>query len=523
MAIHSFNSSERVNQVELTEAKEMGKDESAPLIPIPTVPADQLIPSQKFKKKRSILKWPFRLLLLGLVSGVGYVIYRQMIPTDKAPPDMALVPLSRRDITMTVSANGFIQPEQAINVSPKNAGIMTSLLVAEGDSVQKGQPLAKMDDSNLQGQLIEVKGRLAKARANLRLLMAGNRTQDVAQAQSRVESAQALLTQTEDDFSRTEKLYQAGGIALQVLNQRRADRDSAKAKVEEVKQALSLQQSGSRQEEIDQAKAEVVAAIGSVKSIQTQLDDTIVRAPFSGFVNRKYADPGAFVTPMTAGSAVSSATSSSILALASTNQVVANIAESSIGKIRVGQIVTVKADAFPNKTFQAKVYQIATQAIVEQNVTSFQVKARLLGNAAQQLRAGMNISTEFNVGQVKQAVTVPTIAVTRQNNETGVFLAIPQQKPIFTPITIGASIENQTEVKAGLKGHEMVLIKLPPKPKPPSWFSFPGLFGSSPMDQGGPPPGGPPPGGVGPPGGGGGPPGAVGALGPPGGGVPPGR
>lgn len=450
------------------------------------------------KKRQGITKWLIGISLF-LLAGVGYLAYQQLVKQQQqANERMAAVPLERTNFSITVSANGTTQPEHVINVSPKTAGIMTSLLVKEGDSVSKGQVVAHMDDSNLRGQLTQEQGRLTKAEANLRKLIAGNRPQDIAQAQARLDSAQASLRKADDDFRRNQKLHDVGAISLQALNQKRADRDSAQAQVAAAKQALSLQKAGTRIEDIDQARAEVRSARGSLQNIQTQIDDTLIRAPFTGVVNRKYADPGAFVTPMTAGSSVSSATSSSILALTSTNQVVANVAESSISQIHLGQQVLIKANAYPGKTFWGRVSQIATQATVEQNVTSFEVKVAILSDSEKLLRSGMNVSVEFKVGQLQNALTVPTVAVTRQQNVTGVFVACPDQPPVFTPIATGATVNNRTEVKAGLNGTEQVLIGLPPKPQK-SGISFPGLPGSSKADgsQGGPP-GGPPPGG-GPP------------------------
>ncbi|MHC5731178.1 MAG: efflux RND transporter periplasmic adaptor subunit, partial [Nostoc sp.] len=119
------------------------------------------------------------------------------------------------------------------------------------------------------------------------------------------------------------------------------------------------------------------SARGSLQNIQAEINDTIIRAPFNGVVTKKYADPGAFVTPTTASSEVASSSSSSILSLASTNEVVASLAETNISKIRLGQKVSIQADAYPGKTFEGKVSQIAAQAIVEQNVTSFEVRVSL--------------------------------------------------------------------------------------------------------------------------------------------------
>ena len=500
-------------------------------------------------KKQRITKWLVGFLSLSLLVGVSYLVHHQLVKQQQqANLRLAVVPLKRTNFSMTVSANGTVKPERSINLSPKTAGTLKRLLVKEGDYVKEKQVLAYMDDSNLQGQLTQEQGRLAQAKANLRKLMAGNRPQDIAQAQAkleelkaklrklmtgnrfqdiaqaqaRLERYQATLSQAKDDFQRNQKLHDAGAISRQALNQKRADFDSAQAQVAEAQQALSLQKAGTRQEDIDQARAEVkqqqqalslqkagtrqedidqaraevISASGALQNIQTQIDDTLIRAPFDGVVIRKYADPGAFVTPMTAGSSVSSATSSSILALADTNQVVANISESNISEIRVNQQVVIKADAYPGKTFAGRVSQIAAQATVEQNVTSFEVKVALFSDSKKLLRSGMNVSLEFNVGQLQNALTVPTIAVTRQQKVTGVFVARKNQPPVFTPITTGATVNNRTQVKTGLNGTENILISLPPQPQNQSGISFPGLPGSSKAGSSQQePPMGPPPGG----------------------------
>ena len=407
-----------------------------------------------------------------------------------------------------------------------------------------------MDDSNLQGQLRQASAQLAQQEVNLTRLLngsrsqeiaqsaaqlaetqaklqqlqAGNRSEDVAQAQARLSQATAKLRQAEDDLKRFQDLFRSGAISQQSANQKQSERDSAQAQVSEVKSALELQQRGARSEEIaqtrsqveqrqqalnllkagarsediDTARTQIESAKGVLHSVQAQINDTTIRAAFNGTVTRKYADPGAFVTPTTAGSSVSSATSSSILSLASTNQVVANVSESNISQIRLGQTVEITADAHPGKVFQGKVSQIATQAIVQQNVTSFEVKVALSPEAEALLRSGMNVSVKFNVGQLENVVTVPTVAITRQQNVTGVFVGSPNQPPTFAPITTGATVNNRTEVKTGLNGTEHLLIQMPPQSKPKSGISLPGLGGSSTDGpQGGDPPaGGPPAGGA---------------------------
>lgn len=155
------------------------------------------------------------------------------------------------------------------------------------------------------------------------------------------------------------------------------------------------------------------------------------------------------------------------MALASQNEVVANLSESNIAKISLGQKVTITADAYPGKTFEGKVSQIAEQAIVEQNVTSFQVKVSL-SDPQRLLRSGMNVATEFQAGELKNALVVPTASVVRRENATGVFVANANNQSVFTPIETGATVNNFTEVKSGLKGDERVLLSFPPGMRPQS-------------------------------------------------------
>ena len=199
-------------------------------------------------------------------------------------------------------------------------------------------------------------------------------------------------------------------------------------------------------------------------------------------ITKKFADPGAFVTPTTSGSAVSSATSSSILSLASTNQVVAKVAETSISKLKVGQSVTIEADAYPGKTFKGQVTQVANQSTVDQNVTNFEVKVSLT-DPQNQLQAGMNVNARFNVGSLDNALVVPTVAIVRQEQGTGVLLAGGENgKSRFQPITTGATVDDKTIVVSGLKEGDKMLLSFPQGERPASRTPslLPGVGGGPP-------------------------------------------
>ncbi|GAB4474420.1 MAG: efflux RND transporter periplasmic adaptor subunit [Elainellaceae cyanobacterium] len=420
-------------------------------------------PRSPAQSKRRLSPWLGGLLVLGLLTGGGWLAYRQLVVAPQAAlrRQLQTVPVERTTLKVTVSANGTIQPERSINVSPKNSGRLKSLLVEEGDRVSEGQILAYMDDSNLQGELVQVQGQIDAAQARLGRSQAGNRPQEISQAAASLRSAEASLRQAEDDLRRYQQLYNEGAISAQSLATYRTTRDSAQAAVDQTRQALNLAQAGNRPEDIAEARAQVRQYEGAMQVIQSQIDDMVIRAPFSGIVTNKFANPGDFVTPTTSGSTVSSATSSSILSLASNYQVMASVAEKDIAQIRIGQAVTIAADAYGDRTFTGKVAQIAAQATVEQNVTSFEVRVDILSDSEQLLRPGMNVNADFQVGQRENVLVVPTVAIARQDSGSGVMVLDATGRPRFTPIETGITVGSQTEVRSGLSGDEQIVMNAP--------------------------------------------------------------
>lgn len=414
------------------------------------------------KPKSKTKPWLFGLFILIPIMGVGYFAYNQLVivPQQQAKNKIQTASVERSDLTILVSANGTVQPQQSVNVSPKTSGILKQLLVKEGDVVKAGQILAYMDDTNLQGQLLQSRGNLAAAEANLQKVIGGNRQQAVAQANAKLQDSEFALRLAENDLQRNQSLNREGAISKQAYDMALTTRDRAQAQVKQDLEALDLSQAGSQQEDIDQASAQVMAAQGSLQVIQANIDDMVLRAPFSGTVGRKFADPGAFVTPTTSGSAVTSATSSSILSLASANQIVAQVAEANISQIRLGIEATIQVDAYSGKTFKGKVTQIATQSDVTQNVTSFQVKTSV-PDPEGLLRSGMNVNVQFKAGELLNVLVVPTGAIVEQNGVQGVFVANNKGGSAFVPITVGTTVNDKTEVKSGLKGTEKVLLSFP--------------------------------------------------------------
>ncbi|MEB3338316.1 MAG: efflux RND transporter periplasmic adaptor subunit, partial [Leptolyngbyaceae bacterium] len=266
---------------------------------------------------------------------------------------------------------------------------------------------------------------------------------------------------------RNQSLATAGAISRdrldEVLNDERSAQaalEQAQARVKERRQRLQEVQRGSRPEEIDLAKAQVKEAQGRLQAVDTQIEDTLIRAPFSGVITQKYATQGAFVTPTTSASTTTSATSTSIVAIASGLEVLAQVPEVDIGQIQPNQRVEIVAEAYPDQVFEGRVRLIAPAAVSEQNVTSFQVRVAIT-TGDDQLRSGMNVDVTFLGDSVANALVVPTVAIVTRKGESGVLVPDQRNKPQFQPVVIGPSIGNQTQVLEGLQPGQEVFVELP--------------------------------------------------------------
>jgi len=463
-------------------------------------------------KVKNPSRWLFGLTAAGIlaVSSTTYFIWNRMTP--KSDISMLTVPVQSQNVTLRITASGAVQPIQSVNLSPKQAGLLTALYVDQGVRVEQGQVLARMDNSDIQAQLVQARGnlaqaqaqldqaqagsrkediaqaqaRLAQAQAQLDLAQAGNRVEDIGQAQAQVEDAKAKEKLTSDRVKSNLDLYKQGAVSQDKLNEVLADDGSALASlrqaqqhllevqrgsrkediarltatVAESRQALKALEAGSRPEEIAQRKAAVVAAQGQLQGIQVQLENTIIRAPFSGIVTQKYATVGAFVTPTTSASSTASATSTSIVAIAKGLEILADVPEVDVGQIKQGETVDIVADAYPDQIFKGRVSLIAPEAVVKNNVTSFQVRVGLL-TGINKLRSGMNVNLTFLGDQLHNALVVPTVAIVTRNGQTGVLVPDAKNQATFNPVTIGSTIGSQIQILKGVQVGERVFVDLP--------------------------------------------------------------
>lgn len=416
---------------------------------------------------KSLQRWRWLLIggiVVGLVARSSLVL--QQSRRNTLDLERYTVPVvNRRDLVTRVAATGKVVPVQTVNISPKRSGLLAELYVEQGDTVTAGQVIARMDSRDERAQLAQAQANLADAIARRDLILAGNRAEEIAQAQAQVRAAASRAKFAQERLRRNEALAAEGVIPRDTLDELTANRDSAIATLNEAQKRLELLQRGSRSEEIRQAQAAMAAAQAQVQAARVALEDTVIRAPFDGIITQKYAVPGAFVTPTTSASTTSSATSTSIVAIAKGLEVLAEVPEVDIGQVKLEQPVEIRADAYPGRTFKGRVRLIAPEAVVEQNVTFFQVRVSLL-SGLKELRSGMNVDLDFLGQKVTNALLVPTVAIAVEKGQTGVYVVGADNKPKFRPVVIGSSWQDQTQIISGVTAGERVFIDFPEQLRP---------------------------------------------------------
>ena len=348
-------------------------------------------------------------VLLLLLGGAGLALLRRGAGKNRnlAP---YVTSVEQGSLAGVITASGEIAADKRVNVSPKRQGQLQELFVDEGDQVAAGQPLARMDPSDINNRLQEL--------------------------QAQVAVAQVELSRTRSEYERRRKLYDQGALSGDDITRYRSSFDSSQAALAAAQQRLAQR---------------------SVES-----NDLVVRAPFAGVITNRFADPGSYVTPTTTASATAGATSSSIVELASGLLVKAKVPESDIGRIRLGQPAKVRVDAYPDNSFAARVQRISPRAEKTNNVTTVEVELALINPPADTVRIGMTADIDFDAGRLPPRPLVPTVAIVTEGGKPGVLVPGPNNQPRFRDVTLGSSSGRDTQVLSGLSPGEKVFIDLPP-------------------------------------------------------------
>jgi len=236
-----------------------------------------------------------------------------------------------------------------VAISAKVNGRVEKVLVNEGDNVQAGQVIAVLEQQEFQAQVDQAKANLAMAQAKLAAITAGNRPQEIAQTKASVLQARANLENARKNSERDEALYQQGAVSSQQRDASKTAYDITRAQYMSANEQHSLSAEGSRLEDVQMAQAQVQQAQAALKSAEIQLADTTIKAPVTGVIGLKSVEEGQIVV-----------FGQPLFSIINLNDVWigANIEETYIGRLKIGNQVDFTIDAYPQKKFSGQIIEV---------------------------------------------------------------------------------------------------------------------------------------------------------------------
>lgn len=364
----------------------------------------------KFSKK-----W-IRLGLIALVVIIiALVIARKQGLIGKVEGTKVTVEAAtNRSIVETVSANGKIQPETEVKISPDVSGEVVELLKKEGDPVKAGDLLAKIDPKIYASTYDRILAGLNTQKANL------------ANSRARVAQVEAQFINAKSSFERNDRLWKEKAISA-------SEYDAAKSAFEVAREEVSAAEQNAKA-----AEYSVKSAEASVKEASENLYKTSIYAPVDGTISKLNVEKGERVA---GASQFSSGTEILRIANLAIMEVIVSVNENDIVRVSMNDTALVEVDSYLNRKFKGIVTEIATSAnivgVSADQVTNFDVKIRMLPDSYKDLlaksgspfRPGMSATVDIQTTSAKDVLTIPIQSVTTRKDSTDKKKVNPQNGP----------------------------------------------------------------------------------------------
>src|SRR6476661_3226569 len=359
-----------------------------------------------------------------------------------------------------LSASGYVVAHHKIAVGAKVMGRVAWIGVEKGDTVQEGQVLVRLEDSEFRAQVNQAQANLAAAQARLDRLRTGSRPEEKLKDKAAVLQAEANLKNAEAEYQRTDSLYRSGVSSKAEYDRALANRDSAAALLQAARQSSAMTDIGPRKEEIRAAEAEVQQMRAALDYANTQLAATEIKAPVTGTVLQRIVERGEMVSPSAFGG---SGARTSVVDLADLTdlQVELDISQTEFARLKPSQRAEIIPEAYPNLRFTGFIEEIAPEANRSKSTVQIKVKVE---NPNEQLRPEMNARVNFLSDKPASTdskpvarVLVPKTAVVKTDNSSHVFV-VKGNKVEQRTIRTGEEQGDAYVVLDGLSGNETVAI-----------------------------------------------------------------
>ena len=378
------------------------------------------------RPSRRWVGWVVLLLVIGACGAAAWLWL-----TRERPLEVEVTTVSERAAgaqAAVLNASGYVTARRRATVASKITGKLIEVNVEEGMAVRQGQVLARLDDATLKATLALAEARVDAARRGVR------------ENEVRFQEAQVTL-------ARLTRLVEAG-VATQV------ELEAAQAQVDSFDARIQL------------TREQVLVAEREVALARTSLDDTVIRAPFSGMAISKDAQPGETVSPVSAGGGFTRTGICTIVDMESL-EIEVDVNEAYINRVRPRQDVTALLDAYPDSPIPARVITMVPtadrqKATVLVRIGFNELDARILPDM------GVKVTFHRHEGELADAppaqavALVPKTVIRSDNGQSYAFVVSSEGVVDRRAVTTGGADGDLLEVLAGLRSGERVIVSPPP-------------------------------------------------------------
>ena len=373
--------------------------------------------------------------------------------------DVTTVQAVVKPIPTYFEATGNLVGDAQTDVAPAVAGKIVAVNFDVGSYVQKGSIMIRLDDRDARIRLEQ-----AQAQAEQQRKAVGQSVAALRQAQirlnvkdgevfnietfSQVKTSKANLELAEKELARAEKLYASGDVSKSSLDQRRSQRDAIVGQLDEARSNSAVAVKA-----ISSAEAAVLSAKAAVTTAETQIDqakkaivDTVVYAPISGYISERVADLGEYISPSAPNTKIATIVRTGTLRLR------IDVPEASIGKVAVGQGISLQVSAYPERNFSGTVARI---------LPSLNVTARTLiveaevANVEGLLKPGQFATVRITQSKPDNAVMIPATAVKAEADINKVYI-VKDGAAREVLVQTGLLEDGLIQIKAGIAEGDVV-------------------------------------------------------------------
>ena len=323
-------------------------------------------------------------------------------------------------------ATGNLASDAQTDVAPAVAGKVLEVNFDVGSYVTKGSVMVRLDPRDAQIRLEQAEAQVLQQRravdtavaalrqAQIRLGLKDGQSFNI-ETFSQVKSVNANLVLAEKELARTQRLFDSGDVSRSILDQRRATRDALFGQLDEARSNAAVAVKA-----INSAEAQVAAAKSAITTAQTQVEqarkavaDTAIYAPISGYVSERTADPGEYLSPAAPNTKIGTIVRTSSLRMR------IDVPEQSIGKVAVGQGISLQTSAYPDRNFAGTVVRILPNV----NVTArtLVVEAEV-ANGEGLLKPGQFATVRITQSKPEPAIMIPASAVKAEGDINKVYI-----------------------------------------------------------------------------------------------------